>query len=121
MQKIKINTFTKSIKSRYIKILVIAILILVSIVIVDIKTPFGGNLLFYSKWIQCGERPYRKTGLPGAGLQAYEKAPIILPWRGMGQDYYCTALEAEKDGLSSDPHVFSFPELEKEENRNQNH
>ena len=31
---------------------------------VDLYTPIGGNIRFYSKWAECGNRPYEGHILP---------------------------------------------------------
>ncbi len=83
------------------------------ILVVDVATPFGGNIRFYSEWVRCGTRPYHGDTLLGGHIEYYDKAPAIGIFRGYQTKYYCTPLEAEKAGLSADPHQYQFPELDK--------
>lgn len=83
------------------------------ILVVDVATPFGGNIRFYSEWVRCGRGPLVERALPGGGVRFYAPAPAVGIFRGYQTKYYCTPLEAEKAGLSADPHQYQFPELDR--------
>ena len=95
---------------------VVAVLVVLGgIFLLDILTPFGGNVHFYSEWMRCGERPYESKTYLGGHIEFYQKAPIVSVLRGNTTKYYCTPLEAERAGLSADPQRYEFPHLETEE------
>ena len=87
-----------------------AILSIVVIVVFDIL--IGGNIVFYSKWISCGQKPivtnqkWRMEGDP----PYYEASVPIKMLRGL-PDYFCTPLEAEKAGYSANENRYDFPHL----------
>lgn len=92
---------------------VLVFFVLEIVFVVDMATPFGGNIHFYSEWARCGTRPYHGDTLLGGHVEYYNKAPIIGIFRGYQTKYYCTPLEAERAGLSASPHEYSFPHLNK--------
>lgn len=108
----------QTLRERYVKspkrvIAIVAVVTLVVCILIDLS-PLGGNMKFYVKWIQCGEKPviafgpgFRK-GLPGY----YEQQPAVSISRGYGP-FFCTPLEAEQAGYSADPNSRSFPHLNK--------
>ena len=75
---------------------------------------FGGNIRFYAKWIECGDKPYianptwRMAGAP----MYYGKADTFSLIRG-SRDMFCTPLEAEQAGYSANPNVYDFPHIKK--------
>ena len=75
---------------------------------------FGGNFRFYSKWVECGQKPLRDSGYPGGGVRFYEPAPSFQPiFRGgTHEKYFCTPLEAEQAGVSANPDTYEFPNLD---------
>lgn len=75
-------------------------------------TPLGGNLRFYSKWIQCGSRPVytQKGAFATAGVPNYVYAPNLGFFRG-SMPYYCSATDAERDGYSANDKYYDFPNL----------
>lgn len=93
------------------RIIVIAI-ILAALLLVDLFTPFGGRLRFASEWMRCGHRPYIQDGLPGGGVRFYAPAPELAMGRSYVKKYYCTPIEAERDGLSAYDNTWAFPHLE---------
>ena len=82
---------------------------------VDLYTPIGGNIRFYSKWAECGNRPYEGHILPIASRGYYVQSPAIGIFRDYVQHYYCTPHEAELDGLSASYERYEFPHLSSEE------
>lgn len=78
-------------------------------------SPFGGNIRFYSKWVECGQKPVatRGSGYMNAGAIHYIE-PSPLPGFHPTLGYFCTPLEAERAGYSANPDTYSFPHLQKE-------
>lgn len=75
---------------------------------------FGGNIRFYSKWLECGEKPVttQESGFMNAYVPHYLEASTVSLVRLEG-DYYCTALEAERAGYSASEHSYQYPNLKK--------
>lgn len=72
---------------------VIAILL----ILLDLS-PFGGSIHFYSKWIECGQKPVAITGHPGSGRNWY-KVPYDYELTRLGYTtYYCSPADAEAAG-----------------------
>ena len=74
---------------------------------------FGGNIRFYAKWIECGQKPVITNPEPdfgGGSVQDYGPAPTFQLIR-MAHYQYCTPLEAERAGYSASPSRYEFPHL----------
>ncbi|MGE5298455.1 MAG: hypothetical protein ACM3KF_00250 [Acidobacteriota bacterium] len=101
---------TKKMKRILIMIAVVPLLLLI-----DLFSPFGGHLRFANEWARCGGRPYVRDGFPGGGVHFYSLAPNIALGFGRNnvEKYYCTPIEAERDGLSASGDTWTFPHLEK--------
>ncbi len=97
---------------RFIKIAIICGVILVAITAIDIFTVAGGNIRYYAKWVECGERPYRRAALP-AGIPYYQTTPVFSLFRNH-HVYYCNPLEAEKAGISASQNQYEFPVLKEQ-------
>lgn len=69
----------------------------------------GGNIYFYTKWIECGQKPVeiKGPGFWGGGAAHYVKTPVIALIRYQ-YTYFCTPLEAEIAGFSADPDEYKF-------------
>ncbi len=93
------------------KILII-ITIFLGLILIDLYSPTGGNLRFASEWMRCGHRPYIEDGLPGWGVRFYSPAPDLAMGRNYIEKYYCTPIDAERDGLSGSQDVWDFPHLD---------
>ena len=91
-------------------IIIFASLLTVALLI-DI-TPFGGNIRFYAKWIECGQKPVAEDNFLSR-VPSYKEPDSFLPMRLSQPDYYCTPLEAEKAGLSADSQRHYYPHLDK--------
>ncbi len=104
--------------NRYPKLSSLIVLI-VLVTILDILTPYGGQLRFYAKWVECGGRPYATAGLiwNTAGVSHYEPSPTFMIDRGGNNPYFCTPREAELAGFSASEHQYSFPNLSQDEVR----
>lgn len=72
----------------------------------------GGNIRFYTKWVECGQKPvvidYPWPG--GSGVDNYYTPQTIKLVR-QSPDQFCTPLEAELHGYSSSPDGYRLPEL----------
>lgn len=86
----------------------IAIVVAIPLILFDL-TPFGGNLRFYAKWLECGNRPVQVASWNG--IAWYEQSPIFSVPRT--QVWYCTPIEAERAGYSASQNNWDFPNLVK--------
>lgn len=95
------------------------IVVLAVVLLFDVITPFGGQLRFYAKWIECGGRPYATAGWiwNTAGISHYEPAPTFMVDRGGFNPYFCTPKEAELAGYSASEYQYDYPNLSTEEMR----
>lgn len=85
---------------------IVILAVIIAIVLFDLS-PFGGNIRFYLKWIECGSRPVQVASW--AGVAWYEESPLFSVPRT--QVWYCTPLEAEQAGYSANKHYRDFPHL----------
>ncbi len=74
----------------------------------------GGNIRFYSKWIECGQKPVG-IDLQGTveGDVGYYGEPPTFKLIRLSPTYFCTAFDAEKHGYSAKRESYEFPVLEK--------
>ena len=83
---------------------------------IDIVTPiWGGQVKFYAKWIECGQRPVWKGSALGRHVGYYEQSPVFTLWRDNHRLYFCTPKEAELEGLSNNPDYYDYPNLTQDE------
>ncbi len=85
--------------------------VLLGLILADLFTPFGGNIRFMSEWARCGSWPYVEDGMPGGGVRFYSPASKIPVFRQRVEKYYCTPIEAERDGLSAYDDTWDYPHL----------
>ena len=97
------------------RLIIIFASLLTIALLIDI-TPFGGNIRFYAKWAECGQRPVQEDNSFsfGARIRSYMEPATFEPIRFGLPTYYCTPLEAEEAGLSASRHNRDFPNLEKQ-------
>ena len=90
---------------------------LVLLVLFDMFTPiWGGQIKFYAKWIECGQAPQQEpNGIAPQYVKSYERAPTISIWRDNHMIYFCTPIEAELEGYSSNSDFYDFPHLTQQE------
>ena len=93
------------------KNLVIVLVIIIGFLAFDLSG-FGGNIRFYTKWVECGQKPVgtRGSGLFNTGAIHYVEPPswaLSRPYMG----YFCTPLEAEQAGYSANPDTYEFPHI----------
>lgn len=87
----------------------------VSLILIYDILMIGGNIAFYSKWIECGNKPL-SVGISVKGPEFYEEsAPVSLA--RFDNRFFCTPRDAERSGFSSSEDRYSFPNLSKEEAR----
>ena len=72
---------------------------------------FGGNIKFYNKWIECGQKPVETNpDFMYRSVPYYGMGPTFSLIR-LSPEYFCTPLEAEQAGYSASPHQYEFPHL----------
>jgi hypothetical protein len=93
---------------------IIFVAILLSLFLLAEFAGWSGQIQFYSKWVECGQKPLRAkgSGPMNAGAIHYEDMPSFNVWIPAGT-YFCTPLEAEQAGYSADPTVYDFPHIKK--------
>jgi len=96
------------------KWIVTVVVVLVLLVIFDLS-PFGGNIRFYSSWINCGQKPVAAGGelTLGSNLLHYQESAPFQLVRFPQPEYFCTPLEAEQAGYSASPTQYEFPNLQR--------
>ncbi len=103
--------FISSIKSKpRVTALVSFVVLLLALDLVG----FGGNIRFYAKWAQCGQKPVA-IGSPwpsGAGGMSYYYETRILDPIRLSPHLYCAPLDAELHGYSASRYNYEFPALE---------
>lgn len=76
---------------------VISLVFLGVAVIVDII--IGGNILFYTKWIECGHKPIQlDEGIAYKRSRQYMISPATVDVNRGNQSYVCTEDEARERG-----------------------
>lgn len=95
-------------------LILVVIAVLISTVIILELSPFGGNVRFYAKWIECGQKPVTSDISLGFGAKVkhYVEPANIEPVRFGQPEYFCTPLESELAGYSANPHRYEFPHIE---------
>jgi hypothetical protein len=94
------------------RLLIIFVVVLLAWLAFDISG-FGGNIRFYSKWIECGGKPVVTNPDPdfgGGSIQDYSTAPTFSLVR-LSPIYFCTPLQAEEAGYSANSQQYTFPHL----------
>lgn len=106
------NKNSKKPKKSLVRKIIIITSVIALVLVYDVL--IGGNIRFYSKWIECGQKPVptKGSGFMNAGAIHYFEAPNISLIRP-SIEYFCTPLEAEKAGYSASKHQYEFPHLEK--------
>lgn len=94
------------------------VIVLISMFLFMEMVGWSGQIQFYSKWIECGQKPLRAkgSGYFNAGAVHYVETPAINLWMPAGK-YFCTPLEAEQAGYSANPDVYDFPHIEEARER----
>lgn len=106
----------RNLKSKKKVIIVPTIVGIVGLLIVNDLYGFGGQIKFYSKWAECGQKPVRAqgSGLWNATKSYYSESPDFSMFRPV-LEYYCTPRDAELAGFSSNDQTYDFPHLTAQE------
>lgn len=93
------------------KRLVIVAVVIALVILFDIS-PLGGTIKFYTTWISCGQKPVvtRGAGYWNEKRPSYSTPPDVNIMPG-GKKYYCTPIEAERDGYSANENYSDFPHI----------
>lgn len=97
----------RSTRLRRLSILVILLTLFISADVFGI----GSNIRFYSKWIECGQKPVMAANTY-KGASYYTEAPVISLFRGP-LPFFCTPLEAELARYSASPGKYEYPQIDK--------
>ncbi|MDO4773578.1 MAG: hypothetical protein Q4A37_00400 [Candidatus Saccharibacteria bacterium] len=78
-------------------IIIIILFLLGTAVLVD--TVIGGNIRFYAKWIECGQKPIQlDEGVVYKRSKQYMISPAVIDVTRGNQSYVCTEAEARERG-----------------------
>lgn len=103
-----LKSFQKLAKNSKIAALFFIVLLLVAYDLIGL----GGNLRFYSKWIECGARPVvadQTIGF-GASVPSYVQGPAFSLLR-MTPAQFCSPRNAELAGYSANSQTYTYPHL----------
>lgn len=82
-----------------IKHIVIIIILFLLGVAVLVDTVIGGNIRFYAKWIECGQKPIQlDEGIAYKRSKQYMISPAAVDVNRGNQSYVCTEDEARERG-----------------------
>ncbi len=100
------------------KIIMITICVIIAMILLDFVTPiWGGQVRFYAKWVECGQRPQQESVKLGGHIEYHELSSAFSPLRDNHMQYFCTPREAELKGISGNQDSYSYPYLTEEEIR----
>lgn len=103
-------TKDRAAKRKYSKKSIIAVILILSVMLFE--SFLGGNIVFYSKWLECKGRPVQSSlEWSFAGQPRYYEESKVLRIVRLYPDYFCTPLEAEQAGYSASRNEHSFPHL----------
>lgn len=111
----KRETTKKQTKHISKKAIILAVFSIVILWLVFDISGIGGNIRFYSKWIECGQKPvvagitFGSFG-PSYGPQYYKTPPNFSLVR-LSPEQFCTPIEAERAGFSANKNSWDFPHL----------
>ena len=106
------NVEQKNIVTHGRKHTIIGVVVFIILLVLIDLSPFGGNIRFYSKWIDCGQKPLIGigSGFMNVNAQHYHEAETFqIGLRN--QNWYCTPIEAERAGYSANKNSYEFPNL----------
>lgn len=88
------------------RIAIIIVVVIAVWLILDLL--IGGNIRFYAKWAQCGQKPVVATGSSYEGeVPNYKAAPTFSMVR-LSPKQFCTARAAELRGYSANKYQYQF-------------
>lgn len=106
----KVKNDTARNKKRRRKAIIICCTAVV-LVLVDVYSVFGGQIKFYTMWIQCGTKPVEIHVNLGGHIEYHRLSPSFSLYRGNQKPYFCNAKEAELAGYSAVDDRYYFPLL----------
>lgn len=101
---------TQKKKPRISKLAVQTTILLVVLFLAYDLSGIGGNIKFYSKWIECGQKPVQPRRFYVGEVSHYSPSPTFSFMR-LSSDYFCTPLDAEREGFSANAKSYDFPHL----------
>lgn len=104
----------KRVEQHKAHLLLVAIVAMFVAIIIFELSPFGGNIHYYARWIECGQKPVA-TETDGR-VKYYVEPPSFQLVRFGQPDYFCTSLEAELAGYSANSSVYEFPHINTKQN-----
>ena len=111
---VKEVTKSKHIKKRPSRAKLIAWAIVAVLLVANDLFLFGGNIKFYAKWVECGQKPV-STGITFVGRVPNYITPPSIEFFRLQPKYFCTPLQAEQAGYSASPHQYEFKYLPKDQ------
>lgn len=90
------------------RITVIALVLFLLWLISDIF--IGGNVRFYGKWLECGQKPV-VSGITYETLVPYYEETSTLPSVRLNRRQFCSPHQAELNGYSANKNQYDFPHL----------
>ena len=105
------NKLAKPIKTKKDAFVAVGIALII-LLFLDLS-PLGGNIAFYTKWVECGSKPVSTKmggGIASAGVPNYTDAPNFGFLRSL-TPYFCSPEEAERAGYSANSDKYEFPHL----------
>lgn len=110
------KSHSKKTEQRRAHMIIAGVIIAAAALVVVELSPFGGNVRFYAKWIECGQKPVAGGGelALGSTLLSYKEPESFQLVRFLQPDYFCTPLEAELAGYSASPTRYEFPNIDAE-------
>lgn len=97
-------------KKQNLKLWIIIVSVFVILLAYDLSG-IGGNIRFYAKWIECGQKPV-EPGWTYKDIPHYRESPDLSILR-LSPQYFCTPLDAERAGYSASSDSWVYPELDK--------
>lgn len=99
-------------KQRIKKNILIVVGVLIAVLLAIELSPAGGTVRYYAIWYKCGQQPVvaQGSGLFNAKAAWYFLPPKVDIFPGW-QTYFCTPIEAEREGYSAKRDVYDFPHL----------
>lgn len=91
-------------------------LVFILLFLFDIS-PLGGNIRFYAKWIECGQKPVVAGMTYETEVPHYVAAPAF-PGPRLTPAQFCSPHDAEMHGYSANPDRYEFDHTTQQERYN---
>ncbi len=105
------TTYTSKEKGKRAKLFLLSVVIGALTLVTSADVFIGGSIRFYSKWIECGQKPLA-TANAYKGPSYYFEAPAVSLVRGQ-MPFFCTSLDAELARYSATSKDYSYPAIDK--------